>query len=200
MSDSMKKIIFIAGIGLAVLIFLLITGNSVKEQNKPNNIHAAMEAAEPDVTSIEDSTTPYVIIDVKGEVNKPGVYEVSSNARVNDVIELAGGFTKDADQNLINLAQKVHDEMSIIVFKIDEEGVAAGAGDSSGSQASGKIRVNYASQEEIETLNGVGPAKAQAIIQYREENGLFQSPEDLLDISGIGEKTLQNFIDQIQIP
>ena len=81
--------------------------------------------------------------------------------------------------------------------KKGEENIAAG---SASGNAQGKIRINYATVEEIQSLNGIGPSKAQAIIQYREENGLFQAPEDLLNVSGIGEKTLQNFIDQIQVP
>lgn len=201
MSDAKKKIIFVAGIGLAVLLFFFITGKSVKEESKPNNLHAAGEDAEAIIGPAEEQETTFenVIIDIKGEVKKPGVYEMSPDARVNDVIEIAGGFTEDADVQLINLAQKVHDEMSLIVYKQGEESGANPAGPADG-EAEGKIRINDASQEEIESLNGIGPAKAQAIIQYREENGLFQQAEDLLDISGIGEKTLANFIDQIQVP
>ncbi|GGN54728.1 helix-hairpin-helix domain-containing protein [Oceanobacillus indicireducens] len=201
MSDVKKKIIFVAGIGLAVLLFFFITGKSVKEESKPNNLHAAGEDAEAIIGTAEEQETTFenVIIDIKGEVKKPGVYEMSPDARVNDVIEIAGGFTEDADVQLINLAQKVHDEMSLIVYKQGEESGANPENPASG-EAEGKIRINDASQEEIESLNGIGPAKAQAIIQYREENGLFQQAEDLLDISGIGEKTLANFIDQIQVP
>lgn len=201
MSDSKKKIIFLAGIGLAVLLFFLITGKSVKEESNQSNLRAAVEEVEATIAPAEEQETTFenVIIDIKGEVKQPGVYEMSPESRVNDVIEIAGGFTEDADVQLINLAQKVHDEMSIIVFKQGEE-AGTNPSDPVGANAEGKIRINHASQEEIESLNGIGPAKAQAIIQYREENGLFQSAEDLLEVSGIGEKTLANFIDQIQVP
>ena len=201
MSDGKKKIIFLAGIGLAILLFFIITGKPVKEESNQNNLHAAMEDMEATIAPEEDQEASFenVIVDIKGEVKQPGVYEISADSRVNDVIEIAGGFTEEADIQLINLAQKVHDEMSIIVSKQGEE-AAANTSSSADAGADGKVRINYATQDEIESLNGIGPAKAQAIIEYREENGLFQRAEDLLDISGIGEKTLESFIDQIQVP
>lgn len=142
-----------------------------------------------------------IMVDVKGEVIKPGVYEIDGSARVNDVITLAGGFTDDADVLPVNLAQKVQDEMTIIVPKIGEtDGLSDPQNFGSQSNGGGKIRINYASQEELETLPGIGPAKALAIIQYREDQGFFTKVEDLLNISGIGEKTLENFREEIQVP
>lgn len=136
-----------------------------------------------------------IVVDVKGEVTRPGIYEVTSDSRIHDVIELAGGFSVEADQSHVNLAQKVHDEMMIIVPKIGEESSITGI-----SSSSNKVRINYATQDEIETLPGIGPSKAQAIIQYRDEHGFFNSVEDLLNISGIGEKTLENMKEDLQVP
>lgn len=199
MSESIKKIIFFVGLGIAAIIFLVITH---EPKNKPDiekhELHAAVLSDESEIEQEEEVSQQIAIVDVKGEVNKPGVYEVSMDSRVSDVIAKAGGFTADADETQINLAQKVQDEMIIIVNKKGEEGEAAGSSNNTTSEQ--KVRINDATQEEIETLNGIGPSKAQAIIQYREENGLFQTPEDLLEVSGIGEKTLENFIEQIQIP
>ncbi|MCM3738676.1 helix-hairpin-helix domain-containing protein [Oceanobacillus luteolus] len=197
MSDTVKKLVFVAGIGMAVILFFFLTENSVKEDNHSKSILAAKETGDSIVRPAEEVSPEYAIVDIKGEVNKPGVYEISLDSRVNDVIELAGGFTDHADTHLINLAQKIQDEMSIIVYKKGDENNTAGSGN---GNAQGKVRINYATVEEIQSLNGIGPSKAQAIIQYREEHGLFQVPEDLLNVSGIGEKTLQNFIDQIQVP
>lgn len=136
------------------------------------------------------------IIDIKGEVIEPGVYEVNAEARVNDAIQQAGGFTKEADEESINLAQKVQDEMIIMVPKIGANNeISQGVN----SVESDMVDINYATQEEIETLNGIGPSKALAILQYREENGFFQSVEDLLNVTGIGEKTLENIKDNIQV-
>lgn len=148
------------------------------------------DEASQDVSSIENSS---VIVDIKGEVHTPGVYEVDPDSRINDVIKLAGGFTVEADQLYVNLAQKVQDEMTIIVPK-------QGADDRTGQSDSTKVRINYATESEIKTLNGIGPSKAQAIIQYREENGFFKTIEDLLNVSGIGESTLDNIRNDIQIP
>src|SRR5690625_4033375 len=138
-----------------------------------------------------------VIVDIKGEISRPGIYEVSINSRIHDVIEIAGGFSDEADQTHVNLAQKVQDEMMIIVPKVGEALPTTGTNTGAGS---GKVRINYATQEEIETLSGIGPSKAQAIIQYRDEHGFFNSVEDLLQISGIGEKTLENMKEDIQVP
>ncbi|WP_405101080.1 helix-hairpin-helix domain-containing protein [Oceanobacillus sp. FSL H7-0719] len=200
MSESIKKIIFFVGLGISAIIFFVITNDPANKTDiEEQQLQAALIPNEsPEIEQQEVTSEQIAIVDVKGEVKKPGVYEMSLESRVNDVIIKAGGFTDAADETLVNLAQKVQDEMIIIVNKQGEEGEATGSSDSSGSGQ--KIRINYATLEEIQTLNGIGPSKAQAIIQYREENGLFQTPEDLLQVSGIGEKTLQNFIDQIQIP
>lgn len=158
-------------------------------------VDTLMSTLEEDQAITEEQTS--VIVDIKGEVVQPGVYEVAFDARIHDVIELAGGFSGEADQTHVNLAQKVQDEMMIIVPKIGEAVSTSGSNTSSSSD---KVKINYATQEEIETLSGIGPSKAQAIIQYREEHGFFNSVEDLLQISGIGEKTLEKIKEDIQIP
>lgn len=201
MSESIKKVIFFVGLGIAAIIFLLITHEPKNKSDiEKQQLHMAASLEESEINQEEAVSQQIAIVDVKGEVNKPGVYEVSMDVRVSDVITKAGGFTAEADETQINLAQKVQDEMIIIVNKRGEEGEDSATASSSNAASEQKVKINYATQEEIETLNGIGPSKAQAIIQYREENGLFQAPEDLLEVSGIGEKTLQNFIEQIQIP
>lgn len=181
--------------GIAVVSFLLIIGLKNEEQIESIPVLPTV-AADQAEDSIVDNT---IMVDVKGEVNNPGVYEVENDARVNDIILLAGGFTENADALPVNLAQRIQDEMTIIVPKIGEENVISNQGNSTG-MSDGKIKINYATQSEIETLSGIGPAKAQAIIQYRDENGLFKEVNDLLNISGIGEKTLENIKDELQIP
>ncbi|WP_085994411.1 helix-hairpin-helix domain-containing protein [Oceanobacillus senegalensis] len=139
-----------------------------------------------------------LVVDVKGAVTSPGVYEMEEGMRVNDVIQQAGGFTDSADTSQVNLAQKLMDEMVIIVPDLSDG--TAPVSESNNNSNNGKVRLNYATREEIESLNGIGPSKAQAIIQYRDENGLFHSIEDLLEISGIGEKTLEQMKDSVQVP
>lgn len=191
MREYWKRATFFIVIGLMIILFFIFTRDNPREQT-------SFTPFTSDSATSDDSKFNQIegkaIVDIKGEIRNPGVYELDIDARVNDVIQLAGGFTNTADQSMINLAQKVHDEMIIIVPEKGEE--------SNGTQNShnNKIRINYASQEEVETLSGIGPSKAAAIIQYREENGLFQQVEDLLEVSGIGEKTLETIREEIQIP
>lgn len=180
---------------IAVSIFLFFNNDDIEEKAPQSNSSSTSTTTEilKEETPDQPST---VIIDVKGEILKPGVYEIDSQSRVNDVIQLAGGFTEGADQTMVNLAQKVQDEMIIVIPKIGE---ASAVTEQNGS-GNDKIKINYATKAEIEGLNGIGPSKAQAIIQYREENGFFKSTDDLLLVSGIGEKTLENLKDDVQIP
>ncbi|MFD2759480.1 helix-hairpin-helix domain-containing protein [Lentibacillus juripiscarius] len=170
--------------------------NHAAVEKDPDAADSAKETEAPGDTGTIDAPTK-VMVDVKGEVTEPGVYEAKTDARVHDVIQMAGGFTKNADQTTVNLAQKVQDEMVIMVPDDAENTNPSSAASGSGTE---KVRINYADQAAIEELNGIGPSKAQAIIQYREENGLFKTAEDLLDISGIGEKTLEAMKEDIQIP
>lgn len=138
---------------------------------------------------------PFVMVDVKGEVKNPGVYELRRDERVLDAIQMAGGMLEEAEGNAVNLAERLYDEMVIYVPKKGEEwdGVIAG----NGNQQEEKVDINRASQSELETLPGIGPAKAEAIIRYREEHGFFQAPEDLMQVSGIGEKSFEQLQDLV---
>ncbi|TMN21018.1 helix-hairpin-helix domain-containing protein [Lentibacillus cibarius] len=193
----LKKYLFPIILVLIVGIFLFWNNDSSdeaileKESTNPN-----LKADSPDDSKVKQQPTE-VMVDVKGEVVAPGVYETAADARVHDVIQMAGGFKKNADQTTVNLAQKVQDEMVIMVPAIAENATPSSVTSKTGTK---KVRINYADQAEIEELNGIGPSKAQAVIQYREENGLFKDTEDLLDVSGIGEKTLEALKEEIQIP
>ncbi|WP_339228188.1 helix-hairpin-helix domain-containing protein [Oceanobacillus sp. FSL K6-2867] len=198
MINLLKKASFFIAAVIIVIIFLIFTRDTTEKQEEIPDLQAVSSSDNPFEQSAETSqpAEKFAVVDIKGAIASPGVYEVSPDARVNDVILTAGGFTADADENQINLAQKVQDEMIIIVPEIGVEGAAGGGT----AESNGKIKVNTASQEEIEQLPGIGPAKAEAIIQHREEHGLFNSIEDLLNVSGIGQKTLENMQDAIQIP
>ncbi|RKQ37847.1 helix-hairpin-helix domain-containing protein [Oceanobacillus halophilus] len=199
MLDLLKKASFFIVLGLFVLLFFIFSRDDKVDESDSE----FMSVSTPDSFSggndahdNAEEEEQLVVVDVKGSVEEPGVYEMKNGTRVIDVIKEAGGFTSDADQSQVNLAQKVHDEMIIMIpDKNSSMDVNANV-----SSSTSKIRINYASQDDIESLNGIGPSKAQAIIQFREENGYFQSVEDLLEIPGIGEKTLNNFKDDIQVP
>lgn len=187
-------------------IFTFMKEKDAVVDEEHHDLFRMMEEAPEEVDEqVEEMGENVMIIDIKGEVKKPGVYEVKRDDRVIDVITLAGGLTDLADERQINLAQKLEDEMVIYVPKEGEEDVEIAAISSMQTkmtQADGEelIRLNEASSEELQTLQGIGPAKAEAIIQYRDEHGPFQHVEDLLNVSGIGEKTLENIKDEIAIP
>lgn len=194
--DFLNRKPLLIGVCLLLFLFLILWSKRQVFYENDQVIVGLQESTPQSLPSVENDVEETVMIDLKGEVKRPGVYELPQNARVKDAIEEAGGFTVEADEWSVNLAQKVMDEMVIFVPK-KMDGMDA---ESLSTSMEGKVRINYATQEEIETLNGIGPKKAQAIIQFREENGFFQTIDDLLQVQGIGEKTLEKIKDQIQIP
>ncbi|MBZ4666031.1 helix-hairpin-helix domain-containing protein [Mahella sp.] len=132
---------------------------------------------------------------VSGSVNKPGVYELSDGDRVEAAIQAAGGVSSDADMSGINLAQRLKDEDMIYVPKVGE--AASSVISRNAQQKDGKIDINSATIEELDKLPGIGPAKAQNIIDYREQNGPFKAIEDIQQVSGIGPATFEDIKDLI---
>ncbi|WP_212934828.1 helix-hairpin-helix domain-containing protein [Bacillus hominis] len=137
-----------------------------------------------------------IVIDVKGAVFKEGVYEMKEGDRVKEAIEKAGGLLPDADMKKVNLAQMVQDQMLLYVPNKNEP-VQEGAASSKGE---GKVQINTASKEQLEKITGIGSRKAESILKYREEHGPFQKIDDLLEIDGIGTKSIEKIKDQIIIP
>ncbi|PWA12500.1 competence protein ComE [Pueribacillus theae] len=150
---------------------------------------------------VEEAAVQEIMIDVKGAVKNPGVYTMEQGDRVIDAIEKSGGLLKNADEKQINLAGMIKDEMVIYVPKHGEEAETPIVTQNNPNVAEGgdKVKINSASSEELQKLPGIGPAKAEAIISYREENGAFKSVDDLLNVSGIGVKSLEKLKDIITI-
>lgn len=137
-----------------------------------------------------------VVVHVGGAVISPGVYELPSGSRVQDGVDAAGGFASDADVDSVNRARVLSDGEQVVIGRKAVEG--AGSPDAAEPPAGdGKVNVNTADVEELDELKGVGPATAQAIVDYREENGPFSSAEDLLEVPGIGESKLEGMRDQV---
>jgi competence protein ComEA len=153
------------------------------------------------VISSQDS--PFVMVDIKGAVQKPGVYQLPKDARVKDALAQAGGATKEADLRQLNLASKLQDEMAVYIPAAGEEippsSPVSSISSSGTSNDQPLVNINTANTDELQTLNGIGPSKASAIVSYREENGLFQTVEDLGQVSGIGEKSLEKIKAQITV-
>lgn len=171
----------------------------------------------------EKVTSSKIKVDIKGSVKHEGVYELDSNKRVVDAIELAGGATSKADLSVTNLSKKLKDEMVIIIYtkeevknfiKVKEEEVLKNTQCISktpvnnscieenvdvGSDKKSKISINTATLEELLTLSGIGEAKAKSIIEYREKNGAFTSLEDLTKVDGIGQALFDKIKENISL-
>ncbi|MDI3094722.1 helix-hairpin-helix domain-containing protein [Priestia megaterium] len=159
------------------------------------------EESSDQVNSSQDS--PFVMVDIKGAVQKPGVYQLPKDARVKDALAQAGGATKEANLRQLNLASKLQDEMAVYIPAAGEEippsSPVSSISSSGTSNDQPLVNINTANTDELQTLNGIGPSKASAIVSYREENGLFQTVEDLGKVSGIGEKSLEKIKAQITV-
>lgn len=154
--------------------------------------------------SSSQTETQKVFVDIKGAVKNEGVYELSSGSRVTDVVKLAGGFTEDADKKSVNLAEKVTDEAVIYVARVGENVAptttnSQANGSAQQEESSDKINLNTATLAELQTISGIGAKRAQDIIDYRDANGGFSSVDDLANVSGIGEKTLEKLKSEVTV-
>jgi competence protein ComEA len=137
------------------------------------------------------------VVHVAGAVRRPGVYRLGAGARVKDAVRRAGGPTPRADVNAINLAALVQDGVQVVVPRRLPAGAAAAgpvdpaAGEGVGAAPAAPVNLNSATAEQLETLDGVGPATAAKILDYRRQHGGFRSVEDLGQVSGIGPKRLE---------
>ena len=149
-------------------------------------------------TEVSTTQETVIFVDIKGAVKNPGVYQMKVGDRVKDALEAAGGLTAEADSQKVNLAQRVEDQMVIVVPKVGEEAEEIPAGATSKEEAKeGKVNINTATVEELKTLKGVGEKKAEAIIEYRKKNGSFKTKEDLMKVRGIGKKLFESFEERI---
>nr|WP_275400584.1 helix-hairpin-helix domain-containing protein [Enterococcus faecium] len=159
----------------------------------------------PEGNTVEEDVRPKVMYtDIKGSVKEPGIYSFSSEERVYDVLKRAGGLLEEADSNRINFSAKIEDQQVLYIPAVGEELpeyldqlVSPEGKQSTADSEPSKININTASPSELQQIPGIGSVKAQEIIRFREENGSFQKVEDLQEISGIGEKTvekLKNFV------
>ncbi len=158
-----------------------------------------------DESSDKSSSAAEVYVDVDGAVVRPGVYRLKDGARVSQAIDAAGGLTAEADVTALNRASKITDGQKIYVSAVGEQQAAAavGGGESGAAatsgvgSSSGLVNINTASAAELQTLSGIGPSVAQSIIDERTQNGAFTSVDDLMRVSGIGEKKLAKIKDCI---
>lgn len=135
-------------------------------------------------------------VDIKGAVLKCGMYQISEDMRVIDVVRLAGGFLADADENRVNFSLKVTDQMVLYIPKIGEELPQLETLPTQASKAEAtqkkQININRADSAELKNVPGIGEKKAEEIMRYREENGSFQRIEELMNVPGIGKKIFES--------
>ena len=208
----LKKYKYVITIFLFMLIIFYIVFVKVNLKSKEKNL-VDNQVVINEVEKVEvDLKDDLVYVDIKGAVKKPGVYKINSDKKIIDVITMAGGLMENANTDNINLSKKVTDEMVIIIYTneevknsnivdtvikvIDKECVCPNIQNDgcinteindSITNVNKTININTATLEELMSINGLGEAKAKAIIKYREENGYFKIIDDLLNVSGIGE-------------
>ena len=206
LAESKKDLIKIVAIPVMVIVAVLFFWiNSNQEEIKIED--ASSQPAETDLgaqSEIEQSQGGQgrIYVDIGGEVEMPGVYEVSEGTRLFQVIERAGGLTEDADIDEINRAETVFDGQKIMIgAKGDSEEAKESGGetDSADYEEEGKVNINTADSVLLQSIPGIGPSKAERIIEYRQSNGRFKSIDDIKNISGIGNKTFESIKEYITV-
>lgn len=209
--DLLKKAALPLLLILALLFFFLSSGDesvtiseegdgvAVSENGISGDIDGTADASSEAAADAEKSS---IYVDIGGEVNSPGVYEVGEGTRLFQVIEQAGGLTEAADIDVINRAEAVYDGQKILIASYEEtEGRAKatntdGSANNSASQTYSvddeKVNINTADSVTLQTIPGIGPSKADRIIEYRSNEGRFNKIEDIKNISGIGDKTFES--------
>ena len=221
-----KQIIIVVIVMVFFVIgyFYYNNGDEVVTLNETKLVEEKKEFVE----DLENKEYKTLFIDVKGAVKEPGVYEMDEGKRIIDAINLAGGLAENADTINLNLSKKLTDEMYIIVYSkeeiynykkntdnVEEEIKCASVecicpdikNDACVNNenhineeiTNKKISINNATKEEFLNLPGIGESKAEAIISYRNENGAFQSIEDIKNVSGIGDAVFEKIKDKITL-
>jgi competence protein ComEA len=179
--------------------WLLRTPAPPVEQALPRASAAPATSASPRSAS---STQPdELVVQVAGAVVRPAVYRVANGSRVGDVLARAGGPTADADASALNLAARVVDGERVYVPRVGEVVVTVASPADSGVAPSpaAPVDLNSAGVDQLETLPGIGPATARAIVDQRARNGPFRSVDDLLDVRGIGPAKLDAIRDLVRV-
>ena len=193
----LKKNILLLIVGIAIPLVFMGCGS------KSEKISLSDSKATKSVSETDEEGD--IFVHVVGEVNRPGIVKVPSGTRLYNVIEKAGGMTKNAQTDYLNLADTVKDGQQVRVIskkefkklkkkKPQNESQNESKG---GSDTSGLININTATAEELQTLSGIGEVRAKAIVEYRTQNGNFSKLEDIKNVSGIGDATFNNIKSQI---
>lgn len=210
-TNSLKKVYSLPRlIGVVLAIFLILTLSFViwgKEQSQTKLPIVSTSSSIQQPVSEEkkySSEESNILVDLKGAVQQEGVYKLRANSRVRDVIELAGGLTQEADRHAVNFAEKLVDEQVVYVAKQGEDisvlPNASSAGKANAEMSnSTKVNINKANLEELQRISGIGVKRAQDILETRDSLGGFKTLDDLRQVSGIGEKTLEKLKHELSL-
>lgn len=211
---SNKKLILKAAAVISIIAaaFLVFVWDGPEPDSGPVLAETNREALESSGTSLQkqtEETKGRIIVDVGGAVKRPQVVELEEDSRVGDAISAAGGLKDNADPAGINQAAFLTDgekvyipvkgEATALLSGISEQQAAYPGAAAARDAASPKVNLNTASLEELQTLNGVGPATAEKILDYRTANGGFKKIEELKNVNGIGDKTFEKLKEQIMV-
>ena len=189
-----RKVIIMAA------VLLLLAGCSKEAEKEQVQLAEVKEATSQDAeTEDTEEKQEAIYVHVCGEVVNPGVYRLHTGSRIYEALEAAGGLSDEASAEALNQAEQVEDGQQIYVPSREEKEQQILENQSADPEEDGKVNLNTASKEQLKTLNGIGEAKATAIIQYREEHGGFQKIEELMEVEGNKEGTFQKIMDQIKI-
>lgn len=202
---STPNIFVIIGLGSLSLAVLCFIGFQIwMYVSAPDLTVQQEEQSIQNVQTGEQSSSPAsIFVHVAGEVKSPGLYELSSGARLSEAIEAAGGFSENADSSSVNLARTLNDGEQIFVNSTSDRALAQSGGASSSISneqgATKKVNINTASADELMSLDGIGQATADKIIAYREKQGPFASIDQIKEVSGIGDKKFEGIKDFITV-
>lgn len=207
---SLKGITIV--LAIVCVIMLVNLGNSYQKDKEPDVIseYTGMKT-QADEFNNQLEEPKKIFVHIKGEVNSPGLYEVDFACRIHDAINIAGGFTENAAVDRVNLAEKLSDEEELFVPSKSENSNASQSYKSTTSSKSNVsktssakttpkiVNINNASVAELMTLPGIGEVYANRIIMFRNENGAFRRPEDIMKVSGISRVTFESIKDYIRL-
>lgn len=202
-----KWLLALAGIGLVLGYYFLRQPTTTTTATNDLAASTSQVSSAVATSSTPTSTSGKVTVDVKGAVHRPGVYTLSRSSRVQEAVKRAGGETAEADMRQVNLAKQLVDQQVVYIPVVGEElpaGSMAEAITTTGSATSGtsdqeKINLNTATKEDLMKISGIGEKKAEQIIAYRQTNGQFKTVEDLQNVDGFGEKTVAKIKDQVAV-
>jgi competence protein ComEA len=191
-------VLLIAALGIAVLVSTM-GSHGATQSISPTALPTGSSSGAPAGGPRAAKAGAAIFVHVVGAVAHPGLFSLRDGDRVVDAVAAAGGFAETADQAQVNLARFVSDGEQLVVPVIGAA-PTAGTGPGAGPGVSGgKVNLNTADLSTLETLPRVGPAMAQRIIDWRTSNGRFSSVEDLMSITGVGDKTFQQLKDLVTV-